>query len=53
MLNTKTNYKTNVRKHKNTFLLEINNTQLDDCWLLDSGATHHICIGIYLEIIGK
>lgn len=39
------NYKSNAlaRKQKDTFLLEINNTQLDNHWLLDSGATHHIC----------
>lgn len=41
--NVKVNYKTNAHKHKDTFLLEVNNTQLDDCWLIDSGATHHIC----------
>lgn len=43
MSNTRVNYKNNVRKHKDTFLLEINNTQLDDCWLIDSDATHHVC----------
>lgn len=44
--NVKTKWKSgmqNTHKNKDTFLLEVNNIQIDDCWLIDSGATHHIC----------
>lgn len=43
MSNTKKNYRNNLHKHKDNFLLEVNNTQLGDYWLIDSGATHHVC----------
>lgn len=33
----------NTHKRNNALLLELNNTQLDDSWLIDSGATHHVC----------
>lgn len=33
----------NTHKNNSVLLLEINNTQLDDSWLIDSGATLHVC----------
>lgn len=33
----------NAQKNSNALLLELNNTVLDDSWLIDSGATHHVC----------
>jgi len=32
-----------THKNNNVLLLELNNIQLDDSWLIDSGATHHVC----------
>jgi len=40
---SKRNVAPNQRKHKDTFLLELNNVQVNNSWLIDSGATHHIC----------
>jgi len=44
-INTKRNKKrwTPDSKTDSTLLLELNNTQLDDSWLIDSGITHHVC----------
>lgn len=45
-VNTKGNRKRwtpNTHRNNNVLLLELNNTQLDDSWLIDSGATHHVC----------
>lgn len=42
----KANYKNSVpytSKQKDSYLLEINNVQSDNFWLIDSGATHHVC----------
>lgn len=33
----------NTYKNSSALLLELNNTQLDNSWLLDNGATHHVC----------
>jgi len=48
--NSKSNYAIRNRKRwtpncktDSTLLLELNNAQLDDSWLIDSGATHHVC----------
>lgn len=33
----------NTQKSNYALLLELNNTILDDSWLIDSGATHYVC----------
>lgn len=44
--NVRNNYKPNAQnnyKGKDSLLLELNNIKTNDTWILDSGATNHVC----------